>query len=237
MKKLIAISVFALAYCGGAFAQVAGMGAISGTVRDASGAVVPDAQVVVSNESRGIKRTINTTEAGVFAAPSLVPAPGYSLMVTKQGFSNYEIKDLQVQVGQNIDLAVLLTVAGSATQVRSRRHRADRGLGEDRRLAGDRHKTDPGSADQRQARRLLRAAEPRRDDRTATSACSVSAAWPDTTRSSPTVTTPPTPSSTRTPAAPESRARSLRRRCRSSRWCPTTSPPSMAAPWAASSTP
>jgi hypothetical protein len=117
MKKLIAISVFALAYCGGAFAQVAGMGAISGTVRDASGAVVPDAQVIVSNESKGIKRTINTTEAGVFAAPSLVPAPGYSLMVTKQGFSNYEIKDLQVQVGQNIDLAVLLTVAGSATQV------------------------------------------------------------------------------------------------------------------------
>ena len=117
MKKLIAISVFALACCGGAFAQVAGMGAISGTVRDASGAVVPDAQVIVSNESKGIKRTINTTEAGVFAAPSLVPAPGYSLMVTKQGFSNYEIKDLQVQVGQNVDLAILLTVAGSATQV------------------------------------------------------------------------------------------------------------------------
>ena len=106
MKKLIAISVFALAYCGGAFAQVAGMGAISGTVRDASGAVIPDAQVIVSNESKGIKRTINTTEAGVFAAPSLVPAPGYSLMVTKQGFSNYEIKDLQVQVGQNVDLAI-----------------------------------------------------------------------------------------------------------------------------------
>src|SRR3954451_10021911 len=109
MRKLIAIGVFALAYCGGAFAQVAGMGAISGTVRDASGAVVPDAQVVVSNESKGIRRSLHTTEAGVFAAPSLVPAPGYTVTVTKQGFANYEVKDVPVQVGQNVDLPVLLT--------------------------------------------------------------------------------------------------------------------------------
>src|SRR5512132_2789041 len=117
MKKLIAIGVFALACCGGAFAQVAGMGAISGTVRDASGAVVPDAQVVVSNESKGIRRTINTSGAGVFAAPSLVPSPGYTVAVTKQGFTNYEVKDIQVQVGQNVDLAVMLNVAGATTQV------------------------------------------------------------------------------------------------------------------------
>ena len=82
------------------------MGAISGAVRDASGAVVPDAQVVVSNESKGIRRNLRTTEAGVFAAPSLVPAAGYVVTVTKQGFSNYEVKDIQVQVGQNVDLAV-----------------------------------------------------------------------------------------------------------------------------------
>src|SRR3954466_13514168 len=108
MKKLFAIGVFVLAYGGSAFAQVAGMGAISGTVRDASGAVVPDAQVVVSNEARGIKRSIRTSDAGVFAAPSLVPGPGYNVTVTKQGFNNYEVKDVPVQVGQNVDLAVAL---------------------------------------------------------------------------------------------------------------------------------
>jgi hypothetical protein len=117
MKRLIAIGVLALAYCGGSYAQVAGMGAISGTVRDASGAVIPDAQVVVSNESKGIKRTIRTSEAGVFAAPSLIPATGYMVAVTKEGFSAFEVKDVQVQVGQNVDLPILLTVAGSATQV------------------------------------------------------------------------------------------------------------------------
>src|SRR6476646_10555315 len=101
-----------------AFAQsVAGLGAISGTVRDASGAAVPNAQVVVANESKGIRRTLTTTEAGVFTAPSLVPAPGYAVTANKQGFAPYELKDIQVQVGQNIGLEIALAVAGSATQI------------------------------------------------------------------------------------------------------------------------
>jgi len=117
MNRLFAVGLSTMLLCAGAFAQVAGMGGISGIVRDASGAAVPDAQVVVSNESKGIKRVIHTTDAGVFAAPSLVPATGYVVNVTKQGFANYEVKDIQLQVGQVVDLTVLLTVAGASTQV------------------------------------------------------------------------------------------------------------------------
>src|SRR3954453_2705161 len=119
MRKLItAFSICLLVACGSAFGQsVAGLGAISGTVRDASGAAVPGAQVVVANESKGIRRTIATTEAGVFTAPSLVPAPGYAVTVTKQGFSQYDLKEIQLMVGQNIGLEVVLSVAGAATQI------------------------------------------------------------------------------------------------------------------------
>src|SRR5258706_11017944 len=102
MRLRIAI-IFAMLCSGSAFAQsVAGLGAISGTVRDASGASVPGAQVVVANESKGIRRTLTTTEAGVFTAPSLVPAPGYTVTVAKEGFAQYELKEIQVMVGQNI---------------------------------------------------------------------------------------------------------------------------------------
>src|SRR3974377_1125170 len=98
----------------GVYAQsVAGLGAISGTGRDASGGAVPNAQVVVSNESKGIKRSLNTTEAGLFAAPSLVPATGYTVTVNAQGFNAYEVKDIQVSVGQNVNLEVDLVVAGT----------------------------------------------------------------------------------------------------------------------------
>src|ERR1051326_1532535 len=118
MKKAVAISVFMLASCVCASAQTAaGMGAISGRVRDASGASIPGAQVTVSNESKGVHRSMQTTEAGVFAVPSLVPATGYAVTVSKEGFTQYEVKDVQVQVGQNLDLAVVLAVAGTSTQV------------------------------------------------------------------------------------------------------------------------
>ena len=54
----------------GAFAQsVAGLGAVTGTDRDPSGAIVQGASVVLSNEGKGIKRTMQTTDAGVFTAP------------------------------------------------------------------------------------------------------------------------------------------------------------------------
>ena len=54
--------------------SVAGLGALSGSVRGASGAFISGAQVVVTNEAKGIERTVATTEAGVFTVPSLVPA-------------------------------------------------------------------------------------------------------------------------------------------------------------------
>jgi len=118
MKKVGGLFVLTLVLSAGAFAQaVAGLGAISGTVRDASGAVVPDSTVVVSNESKGIRRTMQTTDAGVFSAPALAPATGYTLTVTKQGFARWEVKDFQVQVGATQDFRVVLEVATGTTQV------------------------------------------------------------------------------------------------------------------------
>ena len=118
MRKVTVLSLVMLLYSAGAFAQgVAGLGAVAGTVRDATGAVVPDATVVLSNESKGIRRTMQTTDAGVFAAPALVPSTGYSLAVTRQGFAKWEAKDFQVQVGQTVDFRIGLEISTSTTKV------------------------------------------------------------------------------------------------------------------------
>src|SRR5215475_9867453 len=104
MQRLIAFSVCALFCSTAMFGQgSAGLGAVSGSVRDASSAAVPGATVVVSNEAKGIKRTVTTTEAGVFAVPALVPSAGYSIKVTKEGFTEYEVKDFDITVGQTVD--------------------------------------------------------------------------------------------------------------------------------------
>ena len=95
----------------------AGFGAISGTVQDASGAVVPAAKVTVANESKGIRREIVSSGTGSFTANTLVPADGYSIKIEKQGFAVYEQKNIVVNVGGIVSLSPKLVVSGTATQV------------------------------------------------------------------------------------------------------------------------
>src|SRR5438067_399559 len=118
MRRTLVLFLLILAFSAGAYAQgVAGLGAVSGTVRDTTGAIVPGATVIVANDTRGIKRTMLTTEAGLFTAPALVPARGYSLTVTLPGFKTWQAKDFEVQVGQTVDFKVTLEVAGATTEV------------------------------------------------------------------------------------------------------------------------
>jgi hypothetical protein len=100
------------------FAQAAGgVAGISGTVHDASGSAVPNAKVVISSASQGRVRSITSNAAGEFAAPSLIPGPGYQVTVTATGFSTYDLKDIDLQVGQNLGLNISLQVGTSTTQV------------------------------------------------------------------------------------------------------------------------
>lgn len=102
-----------------AFAQssAAGFASIAGVVRDASGAVVPNASVVVSNEAKGIVRKLTTNGAGVYSAPALVPASGYSVAIDAAGFNKYEVNGIELQVGQDLSLNADLEVASAAVQV------------------------------------------------------------------------------------------------------------------------
>ena len=103
---------------GAAFGQsAAGLAGISGTVRDASGSVVPNAKVEISSASRGLIRTITSNSEGVFTAPALTPGPEYRVLVNASGFAAYDIKNIDLQVGQNLDLNVKLSVNTAATQV------------------------------------------------------------------------------------------------------------------------
>ncbi len=117
-KKLLLCVAVGLMTAAAALAQaVAGMGGLTGTVRDASGAAVPGAQVVVANESKGIKRSLQSNDAGVFTAPALVPSRGFSISVNKGGFAPWEAKDIEILVGQNLNYNVVLSVAATSTQL------------------------------------------------------------------------------------------------------------------------
>src|SRR5205807_22806 len=84
MPLKLASLIALLSVC--AFAQSAGgLAGISGVVRDASGSVVPNAKVVISNDTNGTTRNLTTNDAGLFTAPALSPASGYKVTVTAPG--------------------------------------------------------------------------------------------------------------------------------------------------------
>lgn len=117
-KRAIRFVCLLVAACLALLGQnTAGTGSISGTVVDATGATIAGAKVVVENDSKGIRRELETTSGGLFSAPSLVPAAGYKVTVTTAGFSPYELSNISLAVGQNLNLTPKLDVTASTTTV------------------------------------------------------------------------------------------------------------------------
>jgi Carboxypeptidase regulatory-like domain/TonB-dependent Receptor Plug Domain len=73
-------------------------GAITGNVKDATGASVPGAAVNITNIEQGFVRTTNTNNTGDYLVSGL-PAGHYNVDVAAQGFQRFAIKDLILRVG------------------------------------------------------------------------------------------------------------------------------------------
>src|SRR4029079_8567173 len=91
-------------------------GVITGTVTDASGALIPGAQVVTTNVNTGANSETVTTGTGNYTLLSL-PAGTYTLKVTQPGFSHFEQTNIQVQVAVTTRVEVVLTVGSAAESV------------------------------------------------------------------------------------------------------------------------
>lgn len=116
-RKLRFFAPLLLCAGGAAFAQSGGVAGIGGTVKDPSGSVVPNAKVVISRASQGQVRAIETNSSGVFTAPALLPGSGYELRIAAPGFAERDLKDIDLQVGQNLSLNITMNVAQSGTAV------------------------------------------------------------------------------------------------------------------------
>jgi hypothetical protein len=88
---------------------------ISGTVVDASGAVVPNAAVEIHNPVSGFDHKATTDNAGTFSFTN-VPFNSYHLAVNAAGFAE-TFQDVDVRSAVPITLKVSLGIAGSNTAV------------------------------------------------------------------------------------------------------------------------
>jgi len=100
-----------LLFCGvaaGLAAQVAG-GTISGTVTDASGRVVNNVQITITNVATGVTRDMTTNDEGFYSAPNLLPGT-YEAKFSAKGFNTEERKGIELTVGATIGLDLTLRV-------------------------------------------------------------------------------------------------------------------------------
>ena len=71
---------------------------ITGTVTDASGAVVPGASIEILNQNTGVKIATKSNAAGEFAVPEL-PVAVYTVTVSKEGFNTYSQTGIELHPG------------------------------------------------------------------------------------------------------------------------------------------
>lgn len=91
-------------------------GTIYGTVTDASGAAIPNANIVVSDVEKGTSVSVKSNDSGEFTAEHLVPDT-YNVKVDSQGFASYEQKGIHVFADTSVKVAAGLTVGAAGQTV------------------------------------------------------------------------------------------------------------------------
>ncbi len=107
-----ACSVIALMLFLGAkttLAQTASTGALTGTVSDPSGGVVPEAAVHVINVATGDRHDFASQPSGSYLAPLLLPGT-YRIEVSKSGFKTAVLEGIVVSVTETHTVDIKLTV-------------------------------------------------------------------------------------------------------------------------------
>jgi Carboxypeptidase regulatory-like domain len=115
MKRIVPAALLLLfALSSSLFAQV--NAGVSGTVSDASGALIPGVEVTAKNINTGIANTSVTNESGSFVFPSLQPG-SYTLEASLTGFQKAKYDNVQLGQGQQVRLNFTLQVGAAAQTV------------------------------------------------------------------------------------------------------------------------
>src|SRR6266849_5763538 len=91
-------------------------GTIVGVVQDATGAVVPNAQVTIRHVATAESRQIRTNERGEFSLP-YVHIGDYSVSAEAGGFKKKTLTGIELKVDQTVNLRIGLEVGGVSESV------------------------------------------------------------------------------------------------------------------------
>lgn len=99
------------------WSQLVTTATITGTVRDASGAVIPHATVSVTNQATGVQTTSVSNSVGSFVIPGLVVGT-YTVKVGKPGFQTFVESGVVLHPAQVATVNPVMAVGKVTSQVR-----------------------------------------------------------------------------------------------------------------------
>jgi len=97
------------------FGQEASSGRVSGQVRDQSGAVIAEAQIMARNIAQNVSTSARSNDAGYYSLQ--VPVGNYDISATKLGFKELVQHNIEVTVGSNVGLDLALSVGATTSTV------------------------------------------------------------------------------------------------------------------------
>jgi hypothetical protein len=98
-----------------AFAQTVDSQQISGTVTDASGALIPNADVTVVNSATGLIKKVQSDRSGGYTVLD-IPIGSYDIKASAAGFKAVNVHGVQVDVGGKPSIPLVMQV-GEQSQV------------------------------------------------------------------------------------------------------------------------
>src|SRR4029077_4412970 len=113
-RALLRIALVVVVFCAAAWSQ--DTGSITGTVKDASGASVGGATVVISSSDHGINRQTVTNSTGDYNESGL-PGGTYDVIVSANGFKKYTAKAVKLDVGDKKRVDIALQVGATTTEI------------------------------------------------------------------------------------------------------------------------
>ena len=112
----ISAAVLWVAFSSGRLMSQAFEAQLTGVVKDQSGAVVPGAQLKVTNLATHVSYSGTSNDQGIYRFPSLPPAE-YSVTCSVQGFKTFQQNRITLQVAQVFELNVNLQAGEMSEQV------------------------------------------------------------------------------------------------------------------------
>jgi hypothetical protein len=115
MRKTVLSLLFCL-LCAPLFGQTSQVAQVSGRVLDPSGAIVPGAQVAITDTDTNAVHGAQSAADGTYVLTNL-PVGQYKLAVTMNGFSSYVQTGIQLDVDAHLEIDVTLEVGQLSQQV------------------------------------------------------------------------------------------------------------------------